>query len=90
MDKKFCKGLIFVFDILFIMVLCFATLLAVMLLQGKIVVDYRINFVTLAIVGIVAIAFIVFIIIQSTKELRNIIERHDWNDEKKHMDGEDI
>ena len=79
MYKKILNRLVLIFDILFIMILCFVTLLAVMLLQGKIVVDYNINFITLGLVVITSVCFIGFIIIQSNKELHNIIENYDWD-----------
>ncbi len=83
MNKENINRLVLIFDSLFIMILCFVTLLAVMLFQGKIIVDYNINFITLGVVVITSVSFITFIILQSNKELHNIIENHDWENNGK-------
>jgi hypothetical protein len=69
-----------IFDIMFIMILCFATLLATMLMQGGLLVggegiDYRFNPGSFALTfGVLALYFF-FILKIGRKELKNLIEK---------------
>jgi len=79
-QKKWFKNLKIVFDVMFIMLLCFSTLLATMLLQGGLLVggdgiqydfklgSFLITFVSLA-------GYILYILKNSDKELKTIINR---------------
>ncbi len=64
-----------IFDSLFIMIICFATLLSAMLLKGKTVgiVGYAVDIPTLAIAGAGLAIYLVFILKKSDKELRAIL-----------------
>lgn len=64
-----------VFDTLFIMILCFATLLSSMIMKGDLVglVDYSINWQTFSLTLLLLVVYIVFVVIQSEKGLRDVI-----------------
>lgn len=69
-----------VFDIVFIMLLCFATLLGTMLLQGGLLVggegiSYDFDFVSFAVTFGALIAYLLFVLKTSNKELKTMIER---------------
>ncbi|HEY3423412.1 MAG TPA: hypothetical protein VGL27_01345 [Negativicutes bacterium] len=70
-----------VFDVIFIMVLCFATLLSTMLMRGKVIVgsgstgnfEYSFDVTSFIItIGFLAI-YLAYIIVNSDKELRQMI-----------------
>lgn len=64
-----------IFDSMFIMILCFATLLSAMLLQNKDVkMSYIINFKTLLITFIGLAVYMAFMLNQSQKGLKSMIE----------------
>lgn len=65
------------FDALFIMILCFATLLSAMILKGNSGggIDYSINFKTLSITAIVLIVYLLFVVKESDKGLRDMISK---------------
>lgn len=65
------------FDILFIMILCFATLLSAMLLKSEagVVMDYSINMTTLAITIIGLITYIIYVVRESDKGLKTLINQ---------------
>lgn len=77
MNSKNKKNNIFLmaFDTLFIMILCFATLLSAMLIQGDVIggVKYCINWTTLTITLIGLGIYLAFILSQSNKGLKLII-----------------
>jgi len=64
-----------VFDTVFIMILCFATLLSAMLMKGKSdgLMDYSINWITLGVTFSALVAYMIFIISQSEKGLKDMI-----------------
>lgn len=64
-----------VFDTLFIMILCFATLLSAMLLKGKSngVMDYSIDWITFGVTLSALVIYMAFIITQSEKGLKTMI-----------------
>ncbi len=72
-----------VFDVFFIMILCFITLLTTMLMQGKVLVGsgdsggsftYRIDLNTLLPLCILLSSYLIFICFLSNKELRKMIK----------------
>lgn len=65
------------FDALFIMLLCFGTLLSAMLMQGKAIsgMKYSINFTTLFITLLGLFVYLSFIIFQSDKGLKSMIKQ---------------
>lgn len=67
--------LLTVFDTLFIMMLCFATLLSTMLMKGKSdgIMDYSINWRSLGLTLGALISYMIFIIMQSEKGLKSMI-----------------
>lgn len=71
-----------IFDSMFIMILCFATLMSAMLMQSKDVkISYIINFKTLLITFIGLAVYLVFMLSQSQKGLKSMIE-HIYKNEK--------
>jgi hypothetical protein len=69
-----------VFDILFIMLLCFATLLGTMLLQGGLLVggegiDYTFGLGSFTVTFAAMAVYFVFILKTSKKELKTMIDR---------------
>lgn len=80
MKKEMMKNLKIVFDVMFIMILCFSTLLATMLLQGGLLVggegiDYEFGLgsfvLTFGSLGV----YIIYILKNSNKELKTMINR---------------
>jgi len=65
-----------VFDTMFIMLLCFATLLTAMLMKGHSMggMDYHINYLTLGIMVIALLIYIFLLITNSEKGLKNMIK----------------
>jgi len=77
-----------VFDVLFIMILCFATLLTTMLMQGGVLVGgsgegmkYHFSIATFLIVVAGLVIYLTYIIPHSNKELRQMI-KHMYEDKK--------
>jgi hypothetical protein len=75
------KLLILVFDVMFVMVLCFATLLTTMLLRGGMLVgggsmaiDYSFNIITFLLTIGGLFSYLVYVLISSDKELHTMIE----------------
>ncbi len=72
-----------IFDVLFIMVLCFATLLSTMLIQGGVLVgssgtsgiSYTFSFGSFSLVVVGLVGYLLYIIPRSDKELRSMIKR---------------
>lgn len=72
-----------VFDVLFIMILCFATLLSTMLIQGGVLVgssgtsgiSYTFSFGSFALVVAGLVGYLLYIIPHSDKELRSMIKQ---------------
>lgn len=70
-----------IFDILFIMILCFATLLTTMLMRGKVIVgsgtsqgmDYSISGPMVLITVLVLIVYLIFVLARSDKELHSMV-----------------
>ena len=69
------KFIIELMDAMFIMVLCFATLLTAMLMSGKAdgVLSYVIHFKTLSAVIVSLIVYLAYVLRQSDKELKAMI-----------------
>jgi len=73
--------LIEVFDVLFIMLLCFGTLLTTMLMRGKVLVgsgssggiDYSFSWLTLLLTGMALTAYLVYVLAHSDRGLRDMI-----------------
>ena len=69
------------FDVVFIMLLCFGTLLTTMLMRGKVLVgsgssggiDYSFSWITLFLTGAALLAYLVYVLAHSDKELRVMI-----------------
>ncbi len=76
-EKKKNNILLETFDALFIMILCFATLLTAMVLKGNSSggIDYSLNFKTLSITIVVFIVYLLFVVKQSDKGLRDMISK---------------
>lgn len=77
-----------VFDVLFIMILCFATLLTTMLMQGGVLVggsgegmSYHFSIFTFLIVVAGLVIYLTYIIPHSDKELREMI-KHMYEEKK--------
>ena len=69
-----------IFDIMFIMILCFATLLATMLLQGGLLVggdgiDYQFDLASFALTFGALIVYFAFILKVGHKELKVLIDK---------------
>jgi hypothetical protein len=80
MDKIRSSRFIGIIDVFFIMILCFLTLLATMLIQGGVIVggsgagmQYVFDISKFAMVVCWMVAYIVFIIKNSNKELKSMI-----------------
>jgi Na+/H+ antiporter NhaC len=79
--RKKCSLFVQWFDILFIMVLCFLTLLSTMLMRGKVLVgsgtteglDYSFGWLSFALVLLFLIAYLIYMIMHSERELREMI-----------------
>jgi len=65
-----------VFDTMFIMLLCFATLLTAMLMKGHSMggLNYHINYLTFGIMVIALMIYIFLLVVNSEKGLRSIIK----------------
>ena len=81
------KLLILVFDVMFVMVLCFATLLTTMLIRGGMLVggdgmaiDYSFNLITFILTVGGLFLYLVYVLISSDKELHTMIEEQ-YNEE---------
>ena len=78
------KLIIEIFDSMFIMILCFITLLAAMLLQGADTqVEYVIDIKSLSITVLGFVVYMVFILSQSNKGLKDMINHIYSNKEAK-------
>lgn len=85
--KKNKKSNVFleIFDALFIMVLCFATLLTVMIIKKDeiVVTNYSIDVISFVITIMSVILYLCFIVFQSDKGLRVMIQQlYDEDDNK--------
>lgn len=79
-QNKWLTHLKIVFDVMFIMLLCFSTLLATMLLQGGLLVggegiQYDFNLVSFLITFVSLAGYVIYILKNSDKELKIIINR---------------
>ena len=79
-EHKLIKNLKIVFDVMFIMLLCFATLLATMLLQGGLLVggegiNYEFGIPSFLLTFGSLILYIIYILKNSKKGLKTIINR---------------
>jgi len=93
-DKKSGKFSFFVkmFDVMFIMILCFLTLFASMILRGAVIVGsnpassikYSFGIISFLITLIGFIVYLFYIIPNSDKELRNMINELYTNDTDSH------
>ncbi len=74
-DKK-TNIFMMIFDTMFIMVLCFATLLTAMLMKGDSIggLDYHINCLTFGIMVIALMIYILLLVTNSEKGLRSMIK----------------
>ena len=65
-----------VFDTMFIMLLCFATLLTAMLMKGHSIggMNYHINFLTFGIMIIALMIYVILLLVNSEKGLRSMIK----------------
>lgn len=75
-NKKVNSRVLIVFDTLFIMILCFATLLSAMILKGGVISEmkYSVNWFTLAITLVGLGIYLCFVLPQSNKELKLMIK----------------
>jgi Na+/H+ antiporter NhaC len=70
------------FDVVFIMALCFVTLLATMLVRGKVLVgsgtsnglDYSFSLITFAVVVAIFVAYIWYLLSHSDRELKEMVK----------------
>ena len=74
------KKLIVIFDVLFVMILCFATLLTTMILQGGLLVggdggglDYNFNMISFGLTAGGLFLYLIYVLKSSDKELRKMI-----------------
>ena len=69
--------LIETFDTLFIMILCFATLLTAMLMKGEVTgeMEYCVNYTTVIITLLGLVIYLSFILTQSDKGLKSMIQK---------------
>lgn len=88
-DHKTKKALMGLFDVMFIMVLCFATLLTTMLMQGGILVGtggsgmhYTFDLLSFSMVVLGFALYLYYIIPCSDKELREMVVMHYGEAEK--------
>lgn len=72
--NSFLEKFMVVFDVIFVMLLCFAILLITMLITNQLPATegYSINPMSVTIVGLILLGYIVFIYKNSVKELRSI------------------
>lgn len=85
--SKKSKMLVEIFDSMFIMLLCFGTLLTAMLMQGESSeLTYVINFKTLAITVIGLVVYLVFVLSQSEKGLKSMVNHIYSDKENKEVD----
>lgn len=77
-----------IFDSMFIMILCFATLLSAMLVQNNSVsgLNYIINFKTLIITFLGLVIYLTFMLSQSQKGLKSMINHIYINENNKEVD----
>jgi hypothetical protein len=82
-EKKKEHIIMQIIDVFFVMILCFATLLSTMLMQGKVLVgagdvigkiQYSFNAITFLTVAAILIFYTVFVYITSDKELKDMIK----------------
>lgn len=84
---KKSKMIVEIFDSMFIMILCFATLLTAMLMQGEgSELKYVINFKTLIITVIGLVSYLTFVLINSEKGLKSMVKYIYSNEENKEVD----
>ncbi len=82
------------FDILFVMVLCFVTLLTTMLMRGKVIVGagsgggltYTFNMASFAFTASFLVIYLVYIIHHSEGELKNFYAAHYDSKEKRELE----
>jgi hypothetical protein len=89
------KASVFVqwFDVLFIMVLCFLTLMSTMLLRGKVLVgsgssnglDYSFSAVTFSIVAVFGVIYLWYLLTHSNRELQDMVD-HVYREREKPAD----
>ena len=89
--RKF-GGFVQWFDILFIMVLCFLTLLSTMLMRGKVLVgagstqglDYSFGWLSFLLVFLFLAGYLIYMIIHSERELKEMVNHvyREKNDEQ--------
>lgn len=85
--SKKSKLIVEIFDSMFIMILCFATLLSAMLMQGGgSELKYVINFRTLIITVTGLVVYLVFLLSQSEKGLKSMVNHIYSNKENKEVD----
>ena len=91
-ENKKTKLIVEVFDSMFIMILCFVTLLSAMLMQGNAgVLTYLIDFKTLLITIGGLVIYLTFVLRQSDKGLKKMIEHNYSNKENsEHLPIEEI
>lgn len=91
-ENKKSKLIVEVFDSMFIMILCFVTLLSAMLMQGNAsVLTYIIDFKTLLITISGLLIYLTFVLRQSDKGLKKMIEHNYSNQESsEHLLTEEI
>lgn len=95
-NKTVSYRLVEIFDILFIMLLCFATLLSTMLMRGKVLVgsgsggglDYSFKSGSFAITAGFLLLYLFYIISHSDKELKNFFNAHYGPGESSAKSGE--
>ena len=75
-DMKQTNIFMIVFDTMFIMLLCFATLLTAMLMKGHSMrgLDYHINYLTFGIMVIALLIYMFLLVTNSEKGLRSMIK----------------
>ena len=87
MENKKTKLIVEIFDSMFIMILCFATLLSAMLMQrGGSELKYIINFKTLIITVVGLIVYLTFLLSQSDKGLKYMINHIHLNNGNEEVD----
>lgn len=88
--------LVEIFDILFVMVLCFVTLLTTMLMRGKVIVGsgsgggltYSFNFASFAFTASFLAIYLFYIIRHSERELKSFYGTHYDRKEKEQLENE--
>ncbi|MFA5863325.1 MAG: hypothetical protein WC975_01410 [Phycisphaerae bacterium] len=94
-QEKETHALVQWFDVLFVMVLCFVTLLGTMLLRGKVLVgsgsgqglDYSFSLPMFLIVGVVFALYLSYMLSHSDRELKEMVD-HVYGTEEKTVEDE--